>query len=62
MGLGAVAGIQSSTQHDLAVTPSGATHIIELQIDLPSADQNPAAQSLGKASVWNFWSSSTNAG
>jgi len=62
MGLGAVAGIQSSTQHDLAVTASGATYIIELQIDLPPAGQNAAGQSLGNASVWNFWSSSTNAG
>jgi len=26
------------------------------------AGQEPSAQSLGKASVWNFWSSSTNAG
>jgi hypothetical protein len=62
MGLGAVAGIQSSTQHNLAVTSSETTHIIELQIHLPPAGQNPAGQSLGNASVWNFWSRSTNAG
>jgi hypothetical protein len=26
------------------------------------AGQEPSAQSLGNPSVWNFWSSSTNAG
>ena len=44
-----------------AASPAAAATTTTVTTARPAGEE-PCAQSLGKASVWNFWSSSTNAG
>ena len=47
---------------ECGVLSSGEQTRVALASHAPPAGQEPSDQSLGNPSVWNFWSSSTNAG